>query len=74
MLERHAAERPKCVLRTDGERCEALAAKHRLGMLPGRISQHEVIEAMVQRLAGDVDAGSAMSVKSDSACCPGTWS
>jgi hypothetical protein len=26
-------------------------------MLPGRVGQHEVIQPMVQRLAGDADAG-----------------
>jgi hypothetical protein len=28
-------------------------------MLPGRVGQHEVIQPMVQRLAGDADAGIA---------------
>ena len=57
MLDRHAAERPERVLQANGQRGETLAAEHRLGMLPGRIGQHEVIQPMVQRLAGDADAG-----------------
>jgi len=57
VLNRHAAERPKGILQADGKRGETLAAQHRLGMLPGRVSQHEMIQPMVQRLAGDTDAG-----------------
>jgi hypothetical protein len=57
VLNRYAAERPKGVLQADGKRGETLAAQHRLGMLPGRVSQHEVIQPMVQCLAGDADAG-----------------
>jgi len=57
VLNRHAAKRPKGVLQAHGKRGETLAAQHRLGMLPGRVSQHEVIQPMVQCLAGDADAG-----------------
>ena len=57
MLDRHAAERPKGVLQADGKRRETLAAQHRLSMLPGRVRQHEMIQPMVQCLAGDADAG-----------------
>jgi hypothetical protein len=56
VLDRHAAERPKGVLQADGERGETLAPQHRLGMLPSRVGQHEVIQPMIQRLAGNADA------------------
>jgi hypothetical protein len=45
---------PPCTSRQGGE---TLAAEHRLGMLPGGVSQHEVIQPMVQPLTGDADAG-----------------
>ena len=57
MFDGHPAERPKCVLQADGKRGETLAAERRLGVLPGRVSQHEMIQPMVQCLAGDADAG-----------------
>ena len=56
MLDRHAAEREERVLQANGKRGEAFAAEHGFGMLPGRVGQHEVIQPMVQRLAGDADA------------------
>ena len=56
VLDRHAAERPKCVLQADRKCGEALAAEDRLGVLPGGVGQGEVIQPMDQRLAGDADA------------------
>jgi len=44
-------------LQADGKRGETLPAQYRLGMLPGRVCQHEMIQPMVQRPAGDADAG-----------------
>ncbi len=55
MLDRHAAERPERVLQADGECGEAFAAEHRLGMLPGRVGEDEVIQPMTQWLPGDAD-------------------
>ena len=57
VLDRHAAKRKERVLQANGKRGETFPAKHRLGMLPGRVGQHEVIQPMVQRLAGNADAG-----------------
>jgi len=57
MLERHATEREERVLQANRQCGETLSAEHRFGMLPGRIGQHEVIQPMVQRLAGNADAG-----------------
>jgi len=56
MLARCAAERPQRVLQAAGQRGEALAAQHDLGVLPGGIGQHEVIETVRKRLPGDTDA------------------
>ena len=55
MLDRHAAQRPECVLQADRKRGEAFAADDRLSMLPGGVGQGEVIQPMNQRLAGDAD-------------------
>jgi hypothetical protein len=57
MLERHAAKREQRVLQANRQRGETFPAEHRFGMLPGRIGQYEVIQPMVQRLAGNADAG-----------------
>ena len=56
MLPRHAAERPQRILQALGQRHEALAAEHDMGMLEARERQPEVIEPMLQRDAGDRDA------------------
>ena len=56
VLDRHAAERPECVLQADRKRREALAANDRLGVFPGGVGQGEVIQPMGQRCAGDADA------------------
>src|SRR5215813_431041 len=56
VLGRHAAERPECVLQADGECGEAFAAEYGLGMLPGRVGQGEMIQPVVEWLAGDADA------------------
>ena len=56
MLLRHAAQRPQCVLQALGERHEAFAAEHDMGMLEARERQPEVIEPMIERLTRDGDA------------------
>jgi len=48
---RHAAQAPQGVLQSDRQRGVALAAQHRLGMLPGGVGQH------VSDTAGDRTAG-----------------
>ncbi len=60
VLGRHAAEGPERVLQTDRECREALAAEHRLGMLPGGVGQDEGKRqplAAVLRVACDVVCG-----------------
>ena len=59
MLQRRAAERPQRILQTLGQRDEALAAEHDMGMLEAREGQPEVIEPMRQRDAGNRDAEAA---------------
>ena len=49
MLLRHAAERPQRILQALGQRHEALAAEHDMGMLEARERQPEVIEPMLQQ-------------------------
>ena len=56
MLARRTAERPQRVLQTARESGEALAAEHHFAMFPGRVGEREVIEAVVERCAGDRDA------------------
>jgi len=56
MLLRNAAERPQRILQALGQRDEALAAEHNMGMLEARECQPEVIEPMRQRDAGNRDA------------------
>jgi hypothetical protein len=56
MLGRGAAERPQGVLQATGQGREALAAQHRLGMLPAGIGQDEVIQPVGERLTGEMDA------------------
>ena len=59
MLQRGAAERPQRVLQPLGQRHEALAAEHDMGVLPAREGQAEVVEPMIERRAGDADAAIA---------------
>ena len=56
MLFRHAAQRPQRVLQAFGQRHEALAAEHHMGMLEARERQPEVVEPVLERLARDRDA------------------
>jgi hypothetical protein len=56
MQQRRLAERPQRVLQPLGQRHEALAAKHDMTVLPAREGQPEMIEPMVERLAGNADA------------------
>ena len=53
MLARRAAERPQRVLQALGQRHEALAAEHDMGMLEAGEGQAEVIEPVIERRAGD---------------------
>ena len=55
MLTRGAAGLPQRVLQPAGERLEALAAVHHLGVLPAREGEHEVIQPMGKRHAGQRD-------------------
>ena len=48
MLFRHAAQRPQRVLQAFGERHEALAAEHHMGMLEAREGEPEVIEPVIE--------------------------
>ena len=57
MFDGHPAERPKCVLQANGKRGETFAGVAPARHVPSRVSQHEVIQPMVQRLAGVADAG-----------------
>ena len=59
MLQRRATERPQRVLQPFGQRHEALAAEHDMGVFPARESQPEVIEPVIERRAGDADAVTA---------------
>ena len=56
VLLRHATQRPQCVLQAFGERHEALAAEHHMGMFEAREGEPEVIEPVIERLARDGDA------------------
>src|SRR5271156_4404181 len=56
MLLGNAAERPQRILQALGQRDEALAAEHNMGMLETRECQSEMIEPMRQRNAGNRDA------------------
>ena len=59
VLARHSAQRPQGVLETFGKGDEALAAEHDVGVLEAGPGEAEVIEPMLERLAGDGDAGPA---------------
>ena len=54
MLSRNPAERPERILQTLRQRHKALAAEHDMRMLPAR--KPEMIEAVIERHAGDTDA------------------
>jgi len=72
MLVRGAAERPQGVLQAVRQGHEALAAEHDMGMLEAAVSEPEVIEAMVERLAGDGDseAGHVGEIRQSEAAGP----
>ena len=53
MLARRSAQEPQGVLQSGGQRGEALAAQHDLGMLPAGEGQAEMVEPMRERLRGD---------------------
>ena len=55
VLARRAAEGPQGVLQPLGEGDIALAAEHDMGMLEARIGEPEVIEPVIEGLAGDGD-------------------
>lgn len=59
MLARNSAERPERVLQAFGERNEALATKHDMGMFEAGIGELKIVETVVERLPGDGDAGAA---------------
>src|SRR5229473_1963668 len=59
VLFRHPAQRPQRVLQAFGERHEALAAEHHMGMRKAREGKPEVIEPAQQRRARDGDAKGA---------------
>jgi hypothetical protein len=59
MLQGRAAERPQRVLQPLGQRHEAFAAEHDMGVLPAREGQPEMVEPMIERRAGDADAAIA---------------
>src|SRR5262245_7964082 len=52
----HGAERPQRVLQALGEGNEALPAEDDVSVLPAAIGQAEVIEQVIERLAGNVNA------------------
>lgn len=56
MLHGGAAQGPERVLQALGQRHEAFATEHHLGMLPAGRGQREVIEPVSERLTGDGDA------------------
>src|SRR3712207_7179849 len=56
VLGRRPAEAPQRVLQAGGQGGEALPAEHRLGILPARAGQGEVVEPVRQRRPGDGDA------------------
>ena len=55
VLDRGTAERPERVLQATSERREALAAKHRLGMLPAGVGEDEVVEAVREGHPAEAD-------------------
>ncbi|KTS04288.1 hypothetical protein SB3_24310 [Methylobacterium radiotolerans] len=56
VLARHAAERPEGILQSFGERYEALAGEHDVGVLEAVVGEPEVVEPMVEAQASDGDA------------------
>jgi hypothetical protein len=56
VLARRAAERPERVLQALGQRHMALTAEHDMGVLETRAGQPEVVQPVLERLAGDGDA------------------
>ena len=53
---RSAPKGPQRVLQPTGQRAEALAPQHGLGMFPAGIGQHEVIQPVRKRFTADADA------------------
>src|SRR5260370_12143746 len=51
-----AAQRPQGILQTLSQRHKAFAAEHHMGMFEAGKGQTKVIEAMIEKLAGDSDA------------------
>ena len=56
VLQWNPAERPQGILQALGQRREALAAKHDMGMRKAREGEAEVIQAMLQQYTGDPHA------------------
>src|ERR1700740_3477513 len=56
MLRWRATKRPQRVLQSLGQRHKALAAEHDMAVFPAREGQSKVIEAVIERHAGDADA------------------
>ena len=56
VLARGAAERPERVLQAFGERHEALPTQHDVGVLEARVGEPEVVEPVIEGLAGHADA------------------
>src|SRR5262249_39920335 len=56
MLLRDPTERPKRILQSLRQRNEALPTKHNMGVLEAGECKPEVVEPMIERLAGDGDA------------------
>lgn len=57
MLAGRTAQAPEGILHPLGERYEALAAQHHVGMLEARVGEPEVVEPVIERDPGDGDAG-----------------
>jgi hypothetical protein len=66
VLAGHAAERPEGILQPFGDRHEALAAEHDVGVLEAGVVRSEAVEPLVGAQAGDGDAETGPSLKSDS--------
>ncbi len=55
VLARRPAERPQGVLQPAGQRDVAFAPEHDVGVLEARVGQPEMVQPVVERLAGDGD-------------------
>ena len=56
MLAGSATQRPERVLQALSQGDEALAAEHDMGVLEAGIGEPEMVEPVIERLAGDRDA------------------